>query len=313
MMKSFVCSLLLISLGCLRASPLSTSTASRGRKSHGRSRNNSNRGDRPHRSLDVVESTLLTSASLDFGGDHEAFQTAAEWDEARPKAVRDRDGGQGVVRAPYFACAEHSQGREASSRLRLFLSHEAVQTASYSRSHGACFFVTASNKEAESMLADPELFALVSVVRFPSALKIAPGVLVHAHATVNEATSLRLTTTHGSPMLVGRVDGLIVQLSPGTLPSSAAESDAFIEAVRSEFLSGSLDLFATNLWSDPAMGEWDHLATAGGALRAREWNRAAAVVHEMSTLAQITPGDVCSWGDVTVHHVADDVLITSGG
>lgn len=173
--------------------------------------------------------------------------------------------------------------------------------------------MTASTAEADNILAKWSQFGLDTFSPFPSALKLAPGLVDYVDASTYDGSSPRLTTTHGPLLREGKVDGLIVELSPGILLESADGSDSFVDSLMSGLLSDSLDLHASNVWSDPAVARQEHHATSGGAVRGREWRRAAAVVHEISALAQIQPGDVCSWNEVTVHHSGNDVLILSGG
>ncbi|CAN0198488.1 unnamed protein product, partial [Ectocarpus sp. 6 AP-2014] len=45
---------------------------------------------------------------------------------------------------------------------------------------------------------------------------------------------------------------------------------------------------------------------------ARDWSKAASVVHELSEAAGTSPGDICSWNRVSVHHAEVDVLLVSG-
>ena len=108
------------------------------------------------------------------------------------------------------------------------------------------------------------------------------------------------------------VQGLMVELSPGTLPARSFEANTFIGDLLGGLMSESVDLHAGNFWSDPSMLGGEHLARPEGALRGREWSRAATVVHKLSAMAEATPGDVCSWGNIDVHHASDDVLLVSG-
>ena len=122
----------------------------------------------------------------------------------------------------------------------------------------------------------------------------------------------RLTTTYGSKMRMDNVQGLIVELTPGILPAHSSQAQAFLGDLLEDLMSNSVDLHSDNFWSDPAMIGGEHLAIPEGALRRREWSRAATVIHELSTTAKTTLGDICSWDSVAMHHAANDVLLVSG-
>ena len=115
-------------------------------------------------------------------------------------------------------------------------------------------------------------------------------------------------------MRTDRVEGLTLELSPGVLPAHCAEGGAFISDLIEGLLSTSVDLHASNFWSDVALedGVESLEGRPASTLRAREWRRAADVVHELSADAGPTPGDVCSWDGVSVSHVGSDVLLVTG-
>ena len=279
----------------------------------------------PFPSLRLVEQTLLTTAKLDFSGHEQAYQAATRWNGERLYASRNN------LRAPHLACVEHGHGREAAFRFSEVLSPESVRPVSHSREHGVCYMVTASQSEVAALIMSSEKagLALSSVGPFPSVLKLAPGLLDHGgssrrrsstgdsssrvgYAETSNAALGRLATSHGSLMSMDNVKGLTVELSPGTLPARSFESDTFIGDLLEGLMSESIDLHENNFWSDPAMSEGQHLAVPEGGLRGREWSRAATVVHELSDAAEATPGDICSWDNVDVHHAGDDVLLVSG-
>lgn len=258
----------------------------------------------PYPSLSFVEKALLTTATDDFGGHVLAFEAAAKWDEERLRSSVTEYG-----RAPHLACAEYGRGLEVFSRLGQLLSSEAVRPVSHSSEHGACFFATASHAQVGAIAADNDRFGLNSLSPFPSAMKIAPGLLEHAH----DDPSGRLGASHGSSMRIGDVSGLTVELSPGILAAHSPEANFFIKTLLQDLMSESLDLHGANFWSDPALFEGEHLATAGGALRRRDWSMAATLVHELGKSGNTSPGDICSWDGVSVQHSADDVLTVRGG
>lgn len=262
-------------------------------------------------SLYLVEKTLLTTAEFDFKGHARGYHTATKWDEER---LRVSQHGQ---QAPHVACARYDLGYNARLCLEAFISPEAVRPVSHSSVHGACFIVTASHGQAAEILEDSSEFNLVSFGPFPSALKIAPGLLEYntvkgsSHGGPRDG-SVRLTTTHGVLLRLGNVEGLNVELSPGTLPAHVADAGLFTSNLLEALMSESMNLHVNNVWSDPAMIGGEHLATPEGILRGREWSRAATVVHELALAGGITPGEICSWETVIAHHSASDVLLVSG-
>ncbi|CAN0335611.1 unnamed protein product, partial [Ectocarpus fasciculatus] len=77
-------------------------------------------------------------------------------------------------------------------------------------------------------------------------------------------------------------------------------------------MSASVDLHATNFWSDPGMVGGEHLSAPGGATRARDWSKAASVVHDLSEASGSSPGDICSWDEVALLYAGDDSLMVAG-
>lgn len=266
----------------------------------------------PYPPLSLVESALLTTAKEDFNGHTAAFHAATKWtSEQSPRVSRGS-----AVGSPHLACAEYGEGRKVLSILQGFLS---VRMVVNNADHGACFLATAKPLEASRMLADPSQFGLHSVAPYPSALKISPGLLDHGssssvdgHGEGKVGGSGRLSTMFGRAMREGTVHGLSVELSPGTLHADDADSEIFMDELMEDLMSESIDLHGINFWSDPAMSEGEHLSIPEGALRAREWSRAAKVVHELGERGGPSPGDVCSWDSVSALQPADDVLILSG-
>lgn len=148
------------------------------------------------------------------------------------------------------------------------------------------------------------------------------GRKLNAHSKSNARR--RLTTTHGDRATIGdEVHGLEVELAPGLLPArrhredaarGASSSDMFAGEWGEDLMSEKLDLYGLGFWSDASMsdGADGHLARPGGAVRAREWTRAADVVHELSSSGGPTPGEVCSWDELVVYHTDDDLLTVKG-
>lgn len=260
--------------------------------------------------LSLFEGHLITSARDDFNGSGEALAEATHWTGERLRAWR------GTPVAPHVACAEYDAGREAVSLLQDALgSTTSVQPLSHSAESGACFVVTASQQQGSLIQAEPDKFGLVSFGPFPSALKLVPGLVDYNVTPSNEKTSERLRTTHGERMRMRNVEGLNLQLSPGLLPQHDPASVPFVRVLLDNLMSSELDLHATNFWSDATMLESEdgHLARPDRELRAREWRRAATVVHGLSDSANgVTPGDVCSWGALSIHHADNGFLLVSG-
>ncbi|CAN0122571.1 unnamed protein product, partial [Hapterophycus canaliculatus] len=270
----------------------------------------------PFPALRTVENALLTTAKDEFGGHANAFEAASSWDGGR---LRESQIGVG---APHLACAEYGHGREAYFRLQSFLSPEAVRVVSHSEKHGACYFATASHIEANAIVEDKRHFGLATFLPFPSVLKLAPGLLEHGEGspgaddgTTGTETWTRtgqLRARHGKAMRMPNVEGLSVELTPGILPAHSVEGDSFISNLLRDLMSETIDLHSTNFWSDPAVVHGEHQIAPQGALQVENWNRASTLVHELSEAAGTVPGDICSWGSVTVHHAGDDVLLISG-
>ena len=261
-------------------------------------------------SLGLLSQVLLTTAWDDFEGDDASFGAATAWHRDRLLECPSR-------RAPHLACAEYGKGRQALGKLEELLSESALRRVSNSRDHGTCFFATASVSQAATVSQDLEAFGLTSFGPVPSAMKLAPGLLNHeglrrgSSGEQQQQQEPRLATTHGKRMRFENVVGLDVALSPGVLPTKDGRAGAFISDLLGGLLSTSVDLHANNFWSDANLLQ--NQAGSAGALRSWEWRRAADVVHELSTEGGPTPGDVCSWGDLRVHHAGNDFLMIKGG
>lgn len=248
---------------------------------------------RPSPSLRLIQETLLTTAGIDFDAD-QGVEASSRWSGDRLRASAGK-------LAPHLACTEHDRRREALSTLQESFGPGAVRPVSSTQTHGACFIVTASHDTAAEAAAKDLGWSCFGI--FPSALKLAPGLLEHSDCL--ECSAGRLSTTHGVSMRLDSVYGLMVELSPGTSEFDIAE-------LTRDLVSPSLDLHETSFWSARGMKGGKHLGGGGGALRGREWSRAATVVHGLSESGETSPGDICSWGDLEVHHAANDVLLVSG-
>eukprot|EP00752_Nemacystus_decipiens_P004360 g3984.t1 len=258
--------------------------------------------------LGVIEDALLTTAKGDFGGHSGAFEAAVAWSGERLRAGRCDHQEDHQRRAPHLGCADYERGRKAYSLLQDRLSPEAVRPVVHSEEHGACYFAAASHDDAATILDSLPEFGLRSFAPFPTALKVAPGLLEHGHSNGTG----RLSARHGAMMRKDNVEGLSVELAPGTLPASCWEANAYIKDLMEDLVSESMDLHATNFWSDPEVAEGEHLSTPEGAARGRDWSKAAAVVHGLSEAAGTSPADICSWNGVRVYHAGDDLLEVAG-
>lgn len=256
----------------------------------------------PYPSLDTVEGALLTTAHDDFDGHALAFETAVKWNEERLRASSPE------VRAPHLACTGYGRGRETLSRLQGLLSSDAVRTLSHSTEYGSCFLATASHAQVGAIAATNDGLGLESLAPFPSVLKLAPGLLEYPQSV----RTGRLSAIHGTSMRMDSVKGLTMELSPDTLPKHSSEANVFLDNLLEGLASKSLDLHSSILWSDPTLMEDEHLTTLGGNVRGHEWSKAATLVHELSNSGKTSPGDICSWDSVSVHHAADDVLLVTG-
>ncbi|CAN0267418.1 unnamed protein product, partial [Laminaria digitata] len=285
----------------------------------------------PYPALSLVETVLLTTAQESFGGHSEAFNSAAKWtgerlEQTSHQAGRESqssDDGEGYDHyyprgGAHLACAEYAHGREAISRLRAFLSPEAVRPVAHSSEHGAsCCIVTALPSQAREIAVNSDEFGVASIVPFPSDLKIAPGILEHnnndditPHHHHHDPDSD--SVSHGASMRSSNAQGFTVVLSPGTLPAHVPGAIEYIGELLGDLMSESIDLRAGSVWSDPGAASGEHLSTRAGAARGRDWTLAAALVHGVSKAGRTSPGGACSWDRVSMHHAGDDLLLVSG-
>ncbi|CAM9423631.1 unnamed protein product, partial [Ectocarpus sp. 12 AP-2014] len=143
----------------------------------------------PHPPLSVIRGALLTTAGETFRHQGE-FKAAVEWHEARLDDARP---------APYLACASPDSDRGGSgATLSHVLGAGAIggRVVASSAEHGVCVVATATPGEAESVFQGQQAFS--SWVAFPSALKLAPGLLHHPHeGRDGGGGDGRLRTTHG--------------------------------------------------------------------------------------------------------------------
>lgn len=260
-------------------------------------------------SLAVIEQSLLTTAREDFVGNSDAYQSAVSWHYR----TRFDNGGHGsdAQNAPYLACAAYPSARKALSSLESIFQPRRVRRLSLKHGHGSCFIVTVPPANAARALSNHVAeHGLHSFGPFPSVLKLSPELLEHSTAEQGDG-SQRLSTTHGKRMRMDNVGGLNVELSPGVLPRYDAEARPFVDSLVSGLMVASIDLHATNFWSDPMLSEGDRGPV--GAMRAREWTRAADVIHGLSAVeGGPTAGDVCGWEGISIHHSDDDILLVTG-
>lgn len=268
--------------------------------------------------LSLFETALLTSAKDDFNGDESAFSKAVRWSGDRLKRSHKQSP---LLVAPFLACAEYGRGREAMVLLESVVGSTAAARARpvvNSAEHGTCFVIAASHHQWTLMAEDPDEYALSSISPFPTMLKLAPGLLAYTSSDTAEKGDAgdpvhRLRTKHGRRMGMSKIEGLTLELAPGVLPARSPAAADFVTSLLSDLMSTSLDLHESSFWSSRDMleGEDGHLGRPEGAERAREWSRAAAVVHEL-TSPSLSPGDICAWDSVSLHHADDDVILVSG-
>lgn len=263
----------------------------------------------------------------------------------------DRPGVSGKGHATTAAAPPPLSGMQS-----ILSSDSSARAVSNTEKHGTCFVVTATPARAAHIAGEASRSGLISTMGpFPSALKLSPGLLEYgdyghdggssdrqARTNTDNVPKRRLSTRHGEGLRRGNVQGLTIELSPGLLAASHGRGgrnamtagsgggdDAviLIDQWTDDLMSASLDLREINFWSDPTMLEQEesvHLTHPAGALRAREWSRAADVVHALSggsgghaagaaaAAGGIAPGDVCGWDALTIHHT-DDALVTVSG
>lgn len=255
--------------------------------------------------LSLVEKVYISTAENDFGGHSDAFDDAIAWH----RELLYQRGSSGA----HIACAQYSSGLEARSNLEKLLTSAAISSLSNHKEHGTCFIVTASPSEVATLSESTASFGLTLFFPLPSVLKLAPGLLEHGGDDKTGTASERLQTTYGDRVqMTANIHGLSLVLSPGILPAhDVSRSAEFIANLQESLMSGSVDLHTANFWSNPDMVDC-HQARPEGSLRAREWTRAAKVVHQLSSAEGPGPGDICSWGDLVVHHADDDHIMLTG-
>lgn len=255
--------------------------------------------------LGVMDKACISTANQDFNEHHQAFNEAITWFGAHLY----RSGKSGA----HVACTEYGKGRTALEKLKGFLAPVSVRALSNHREHGTCFIATSSAAEAAILSENRATYGLHLFFPLPSVVKLAPGLLnytTHGAGTVLTHSD-RLQTTYGKRTLMTNVLGLSVALSPGLLPADDVGAEEFFKNLRGNLMSASIDLHATSFWSDPDMVD-SHRARPEGALRSREWTRAADVVHRLSVTGGPSPGDICSWGSLNVQVSGDEHVAITG-
>ena len=268
--------------------------------------------------LALVEQLLSTTAQEDFGGRENVYEAAVEWSRNRffhKNINNNRPGTTGEdYGAPYIVCS--NSPRETLVRLESSLSPASVRKLAVGAEFGACFLATAPSPDVAAAvheeLSGCDLATYVMI--YPSALKLAPGLLDHslAHTTSSYDSGAQLATKHGAKMRIDNVGGLTMELSPGLLPARDQRDEAYMSGLWDDLLSTSINIWAANFWSDPAMSGGKHLNTVEGSLMRREWVRAADLVHEPSKARRRSPGSACGWDNIKMHQAGDDTIILTG-
>ena len=250
--------------------------------------------------LALVKQVLVSTAHQEFDNDA-AFEAATEWHRERLSRSPSRQ-------APHLACAEYSKGSQALWKLEAILLNGSVRIASNHKLHTTCFIVTASAPTAAAMEDRLGDYGLTSFGPIPATMKLAPELLDHDAPLLDEEG--RLATTYGRRMRLDSVRGLDVTLSPGAVASREA-ADTFIVDLMEGLISGSMELHRNSFWSD---ADGDHAFRPAGAVRTREWKRAAEVVHGLTNDdgEGLTPGVVCSWDGLNVRYAGSDTLFITG-
>lgn len=265
--------------------------------------------------LDLVEAIIVSTAALDFAGDASTYAEAVDWHD---KTLLKMLASGGETHTPHLACARYQKGREARTHLERDFSTSAVLSFSHTTTHGACFIVTAS---PAGILAHPAEFGLLTVGPFLPVLKLAPTLLDHdstgGRPKTADGSARSLSTVYGEGMKADEVRGLTLRLSPGVLRARGVSAQTLIKEWRAHLMSESLDVRVASFWSDPAMfesGSGLHRAAthSAGAVRSREWTRAAEVVHAFAGEHGKSPGEVCAWDRATVYDMGDDLLLVQG-
>lgn len=156
----------------------------------------------------------------------------------------------------------------------------------------------------------------------------------------------RLTTRHGDSLVRAAngeggslAHGLNIELAPGVLagsthrhPLDVEDGDAIavgysstvllVEKWRKDFMSESLDVHETSFWSSSfpsGLLEEKSASTQEGTVLAREWTRAANVLHQLSggkgsSREEKAPvvGNICSWDGVVAYYTGGDTLTVRG-
>ena len=254
----------------------------------------------PQPPLDLVKQVLVSTAHQEFDSDA-AYEAATVWHGERLSRSPSRQ-------APHLACAEYSKGSQSLRKLQAFLPNGSIRRVSNHKLHGTCFIVTASAPTAAALGDSLGDYDLTSFGPIPATMKLAPELLDHDGPPFDEEE--RLVTKHGRRMRLDRVGGLDAALSPGAVASREA-ADAFIVDLKEGLMSGSMDLHRINFWS---YVDGDHTSRPAGAVRTREWKRAAEVVHGLTKADEEgpTPGDVCSWGGLNVRYAGSDTIFITG-
>lgn len=264
--------------------------------------------------LSLVKDVLTSTANNDFVNNHSAYLAASDWHIRKLSRCSDD------AKAPYLVCADYRDGRQALTALRQQWSRSAVQPVANSNAHGSCFLLTVRPSEASTLLSSPSTFYLTNAGPVIPTVKLASGLLDYGPSVdpVSDQNdgSTPLRVTYGEQMKLGGVRGLTVRLSPGVLPIGDSSAKVFLRDWRTGLMSDETDVHAASFWSDPdAPHDIDghHVAGhAAGMTRVREWNKAAAVIHDLAAEQGRSPGETCQWQRLKVHQVDHDLLLVEG-
>ena len=252
--------------------------------------------------LEKIHKITVSSASTDFAVENSAgYNAASKWYDERLRRDEGKDS-----RAPYIACAQYSDGREALHSLETNFGKSALHRVSNTETEGSCFIVTASPSAATDMLSAPGTFGLLSAGSFLPSLKLTSGLL--DHGSDDSDRSGRLRSTYGENLALDNVRGFSVRLSPGILPFTSGKSisEDFVRRLR-ENLMQTVSMRSMSFWSDPGVDQ-----SVLDQTRVREWSRAANVVDALASKHRRPVGEICKLGELRMHHVGDDLLLMEG-
>ncbi|CAM9635731.1 unnamed protein product, partial [Discosporangium mesarthrocarpum] len=254
----------------------------------------------------------------EFGENHASLHAVLDWQHTRHWGPEGRN-----TTSTYLACSTDEMAAAARSHLEKLLSAAAVLTVSHGHELGTCFLIHADAAHAEAIVGDPASAFLESAAALPGVAKIAPSLLDHeATNSIRGAaartkgfgdgsTQERLVTKPG-PLL--RSDGVVVLLAPGGV--AEGEERELPGRWRERWRSNTLDVHALSFWSDvTGAGAWGvgkGVFHPGQLIRAKEWGRAAKLVHRRGSMDPNGVAAGCGWDEVDIVSEGSGLLTVRG-